>query len=140
MTSVVKDALTAVKAGEVHAMHDATEGGVAGGLQEIAWASNVGVVAHEKKIPVRPETDAICKTLLIDPLKTISSGTLLIAAKPESAEEIVAALAREGVRASIIGKVTERAHGIYIIRKNGAKLSLRKPVKEEIWNAIKEPL
>jgi len=140
MTSVVKDALTAVEAGEVHAMHDATEGGVAGGLQEIAWASNVGIVAHEKKIPVRSETDAICKALGIDPLKTISSGTLLIAAKPESAEKIVAALMREGVRASIIGKVTERAQGIYIIRKNGAKLGLSKPVKEEIWNAIKEPL
>jgi len=140
MTSVVKDALTAVEAGEVHAMHDATEGGVAGGLQEIAWASNVGVIVHEKKIPVRSETDAICKALGIDPLKTISSGTLLIAARSESAEKIVAALAREGVRASIIGKVTERAQGIYIIRKNGAKLSLSKPVKEEIWNAIKEPL
>jgi hydrogenase maturation factor len=140
MTSVVKDALTAVEAGEVHAMHDATEGGVAGGLQEIAWASNVGVVAHEKKIPVRSETDAICNALGIDPLKTISSGTLLIAAKPESAEKIVAALAREGLRASIIGKATERAQGIYIVRKNGAKLGLSKPVIEEMWNAIKKPL
>jgi len=139
-TSVVKDALTAVEAGEVHAMHDATEGGVAGGLQEIAWASNVGVMAHEKKIPIRPETDAICKALDIDPLKTISSGTLLIAAKPESAEKIVAALAREGIRASIIGKVTKRTQGIYVIRKNGAKLSLSRPVKEEIWNALREPL
>jgi hydrogenase maturation factor len=140
MTSVVKDALTAVEAGEVHAMHDATEGGIAGGLQEIAWASNVGLVAYETKIPVCPETDVICKTLGIDSLKTIRSGTLIIAAKPESAEKIVAALTREGVRASIIGKVTEKKQGAYIIRKNGAKLNLSKPIKEELWTALKEPL
>ena len=140
MTSVVKDALTAVEAGEVHAMHDATEGGIAGGLQEIAWASNVGLIAHEDKIPAYAETKAICKTLGIDPLKTISSGTLIIAAEPENAGAIVAALKREGIRASIIGKVTEKKQGAYIIRKNGTKLNLSKPIKEELWTALKERL
>ena len=140
MTSVVKDALTAVEVGEVHAMHDATEGGVAGGLQEIAWASNVGLIAYEDKIPAYAETKAICKTLGIDPLKTISSGTLIISAEPENAGAIVAALKREGIRASIIGKVTEKKQGAYIIRKNGVKLNLSKPIKEELWTALKEPL
>ena len=140
MTSVVKDALTAVEAGEVHAMHDATEGGIAGGLQEIAWASNVGLIAHEDKIPAYAETKAICKKLGIDPLKTISSGTLIISAEPENAGAIVAALKREGIRASIIGKVTEKKQGAYIIRKNGTKLNLSKPIKEELWTALKEPL
>ncbi len=140
MTSVVKDALTAVEAGVVHAMHDATEGGVAGGLQEMAWASNVGVVAHEEKIPIYLETDAICKTLGIDPLKTMSSGTLIISAEPENAEKIVTALKRKGIRASIVGEVVEKKQNAYIVRKDGTKLNLAKPVKEELWAVLKERL
>ena len=80
MISIVRDALTAMAVGGVHAMHDATEGGIAGGLQEIAWASKVGITAHEEKIPIYEETRKICQVLNIDPLKTISSGTLIISA------------------------------------------------------------
>ncbi|UCE29837.1 MAG: AIR synthase family protein [Candidatus Bathyarchaeota archaeon] len=76
MTSVLEDALTAMEVGGVHAMHDATEGGIAGALQEVAWASNVGIKVHEERIPIHKETGAICKALNIDPLRTISSGTL----------------------------------------------------------------
>jgi len=137
MTSVVKDALTAVEAGGVHAMHDATEGGIAGGLQEIAWASNVGVAAYEDKIPIYEETEAVCKTLGIDPLRTISSGTLIISAETEKADKIVTALKRKNIRASIVGKVIEKKQGAYIFRKDGTKLNLAKPVKEELWNPLK---
>jgi len=135
-TSVVPDALTAVKVGGVHAMHDATEGGIAGGLQEIAWASNVGVVAYENKIPIYSETDTICKALGIDPLKLISSGTLIIAAEPRKADRIVAALKHRGINASTVGKVTQKKD-TYIIRKDRTKLDLTKPVKEELWAALK---
>lgn len=137
MTSVVEDALTAVEVGEVHAMHDATEGGIACGLQEIAWASNLGIVAYEHKIPVHKETEIICKTLEIDPLKTISSGALIIAASPHSAEKIVAELERKGIGSSIIGKVKEKTEKAYIVRNDGTKLNLEKPVKEQLWVALK---
>jgi hydrogenase maturation factor len=135
-TSVVEDALTAVKAGEVHAMHDATEGGIAGGLQEIAWASNVGLVAYEEKIPISKETQAICHALDVDPLKTISSGALIISADPASAQKIVKALGKKKIEASIIGEINNEKD-IYILRKNGAKLDLSKPVKEELWKALR---
>ena len=45
--TVVEDALTAFSSGKVTAMHDATEGGVIGGLFEMANASNVGMVIDE---------------------------------------------------------------------------------------------
>lgn len=137
MTSVVKDGLAAVEVGGVNAMHDATEGGIAGGLQEIAWASNVSVVAYEEKIPISPETESVCRALGIDPLKTISSGTLIISTRPETADKIVAKLEEKGIRASIMGKVIEKKHNAYIVRKNGTRLSLTKPVKEELWTALK---
>lgn len=136
MISVVEDALTATEVGGVHAMHDATEGGIAGGLQEIAWASNIGVVAHEEKIPIYEETRAVCNALNIDPLKTISSGALIISAHPEKAEEIVAALKKKGIQASVIGKTVDKREGSYILRRDGTKLDLFKPVREELWSAL----
>jgi hydrogenase expression/formation protein HypE len=136
-TSVVEDALTAVEAGEVHAMHDATEGGIAGGLQEIAWASNIGLVAYEKKILISKEATAICNTLNIDPLRTISSGALIISARPKNATRIVKALEKKGIKASVIGKTTNKKGSAYIIRKDGTKLDLSTPVKEELWQALK---
>lgn len=136
--SVVKDALTAVKVGGVHAMHDATEGGVAAGLQEIAWASDVGIVAYEEKIPVYEETKLICQALKIDPLKTIGSGALIISAHPEKAMEIVAALRENDIRASVVGEIVDKSKGSYILRKNGAKLDLTEPVKEELWRVLRK--
>ena len=140
MISIVKDALTAMKAGGVHAMHDATEGGVAGGLQEIAWASNVGIKAFEERIPIHGETKAICDALGVDPLKTISSGALIISAHSERAEKIVDALLREGIPASIIGEVVGKEEGSYILRENGTKLDLTEPVREDIWRVLEQRL
>jgi len=133
---VVKEALTALEVGGVHAMHDATEGGIAGGLQEVAWASSVGITAHEERIPIYEETKAICKALNIDPLKTISSGALIISAHPEKAEEVAATLQKRGIQASIIGEVVNEREGSYILRRDGTKLDLSKPVKEELWGAL----
>jgi len=138
MTSVVKDALIAIKVGGVHAMHDATEGGIASGLQEIAWASNTGIMAYEEKIPIYKETKKICKALHIDPLKTISSGTLIISAHKKKAEKIVSALQKSNIQASIVGEVVEKAKGRYIIRCNGSRLNLSRPVKEELWKILEK--
>ena len=135
--SVVQDALTAVEAGGVHAMHDATEGGVAGGLQEIAWASKAGLIAYEEAIAVHEETETICHALGVDPLKTISSGTLIISAHPKRATNIVAALKAKGIHAAIVGKVVDKKKGIFIVRRDGTKLDLSKPVNEELWRALK---
>jgi len=137
-TSVVEEALTAVEVGGVHAMHDATEGGIAGGLQEIAWASNVGVIAYEKKVPIYEDTEAICRALKIDPLRTISSGALIITACSEKAEKILVALRGRGIRAAIVGRVVNEKEGMYIVRKDGTRLDLSKPVKEELWKALKK--
>jgi len=136
--SVVKDALIAMDVGGVHAMHDVTEGGVAAGLQEVAWASNVGLVAYEEKIPIHNETKLICQALKIDPLKTIGSGALIISAHPQKADEIVNSLRENNVPASIVGKIVNKSDGAYILRKDGTKLDLTKPVKEELWRALRE--
>jgi hydrogenase maturation factor len=76
--TVVKDALLAMESGGVTAMHDATEGGVIGGLFEIASASGTGMEIHEEAFVYPEEVRMVCEAFGIDPLAAIAEGSLLI--------------------------------------------------------------
>ena len=135
--SVVKDALTACKTGGVHAMHDPTEGGVAGGIHEIADASNLGVKVFEEAIPVQPETAQICSYFQIDPLQLISSGALLISAEAKSASETVRNLKLERIQASVIGEFTENTDQRVLVQKDGGTKALPRPLSDHLWTALR---
>ena len=135
--SVIKEALIATRAGGVHAMHDPTEGGVACGLQELAIASKLGVVAYEDKMIVREETEKVLSFVGADPLKILSSGSLLIVADSSKASNIVNTLIENGIKASIIGEMQEDKNSRYIIRKSGEVMNLNKHIEEEIWRVLK---
>jgi len=136
--SVVKDALTAYKTGGVHAMHDPTEGGVAGGIHEMADASSLGVKVIEETIPVQPETAEICSHFQVDPLQLIGSGALLISAESKSANQIVRNLKRKRVQASVIGEFTENAEQRELIQKGDVKNALPRPLSDHLWTALKQ--
>jgi len=135
--SVVKDALTAYKTGGVHAMHDPTEGGVAGGIHEMADASNVGVKVIEEAIAVQPETSRICSHFHIDPLQLIGSGALLVSAEAKSANEIVRNLRKAHVQASVIGEFTENAAHRVLMQKDGEAKALPRPLSDHLWTALR---
>lgn len=107
--SVLRDARIATKAGEVHAMHDPTEGGLSGGLYELAAASGVGFDIDAVSIPILPECRQFCEALGLDPLGLIASGSLLAAASPDSADAVLGALSGEGIDAHIIGVANDSA-------------------------------
>jgi hydrogenase maturation factor len=134
--SVVKDALTAFKAGGVTAMHDPTEGGVSGGIHEMADASNLGVKIFEEKIHIQPETSKICEFFHVDPLQLISSGALLISAKPEFADKIIGELEQKQIYASMIGEFLEKSRHRLIVRKNGETQTLPRPISDHLWLAL----
>ena len=79
-------------------MHDATEGGVIGGLLEVAIASNLGIRVDRERIPVRPEVRAVCDHVGIDPYTAISEGTLIATVVPGRADAFVARARRRGDR------------------------------------------
>jgi hydrogenase expression/formation protein HypE len=137
--SVVKDALTAFRIGGVSAMHDPTEGGVAGGLHELADAANIGFTVHEKEILVPEETRKICAHFDVDPLQLISSGSLLIVAEESKTEEIISSLSKSGVQSSIIGEVTEPSLGRNLVTKAGEKTVLVRPASDHLWRALAKP-
>jgi hydrogenase expression/formation protein HypE len=131
--SVVQDALVAMKTGHVTAMHDATEGGVIGGLFEIAYASGVGMEIDETLFIYPPEVKMVCEYFAIDPIKSIAEGSLLITAEKEGKDEILASLGKCGIVASVIGHVTEDPDHRTITRINGTTIPLAVPDQDPFW-------
>ena len=119
--SVVRDARIACAAGEVHAMHDPTEGGLSGGLYELAVASGVGLDIAYESIPVLPECAAICDALGLDPLGLIASGALLAAVSPDDAQTVADALSAEGIGAVIIGNATDEHQDVKLYTSGAAR-------------------
>jgi hydrogenase expression/formation protein HypE len=109
--SVVRDAAivtaSGAASGVVHAMHDPTEGGVATGIHEMTQAAGVGAIIESEALPIYSETRALCEALHLDPLGLIASGALLAAVAADSAPDIVRALEREGIPATVIGTLRE---------------------------------
>ena len=138
--SIVRDAMTAISVGGVHAMHDPTEGGVAGGLQELAMASGLGVVAWEEEMIVAEETRAVLSAVGADPLRTISSGSLLIAVDPARAPAVLAGLKQRGIPASIIGRMLPDPEERYIVRSDGTRMDLSVHVEDDLWRVLREVL
>jgi len=114
--SVVAEARAALAAGEVHAMHDPTEGGVATGLHELAMAAGVGLAIESEAIPILPETRDFCNLLGLEPLGLIASGSLLIATPPDHADAIIGACREAAIDCADIGEVVAAKHGVKIRR------------------------
>lgn len=116
--SVVKEALTLAKLG-ASSMHDPTEGGILGGLLELAIASGTTIKVEEVSIPVRPETRLIASALSLDPLKLIASGSLIASIERGKANGAIEALRREGIECSIVGHVEEGPPRLILRRRDG---------------------
>jgi hydrogenase maturation factor/predicted fused transcriptional regulator/phosphomethylpyrimidine kinase len=131
--TVVEDAMIAKNAGGVTSMHDATEGGVMGGLFEVASASKVGMMLDERRMVYPPEILAVCGHLGIDPLKIISEGSLIITCRPEGSMRILARLEERNIMASVIGKVTDLVGERTIVRLDGREEDLAVPAVDGFW-------
>ena len=116
--SVVADARVACSAADVHAMHDPTEGGLSGGLYELA-AAGVGFEIDETAIPVLPECARICDSLDIDPVGLIASGSLLITVAPNDAKAVVDSLRNNGIESHVIGSANSRSGEVTLRTRSG---------------------
>ena len=102
--SVVDAALAAAELGAT-ALHDPTEGGLAGGLHELASAARVGVRVDLHRILWFPPGVAVCHALGADPMATLASGALVATFDARQAAGAIDALADRGHAVSIIGTV-----------------------------------
>lgn len=102
------DALLDACGPDLRCLRDATRGGVATVLNEIALAAEVGVVLDEALVPVRPVVNGACELLGLDPLYVANEGRIVVFVAPESAERALAAMIDTplGREAAIVGEVT----------------------------------
>ena len=116
--SVVADARIACSVADVHAMHDPTEGGLSGGLYELAVA-RVGFEIDQQAIPILPECARICESLGLDPLGLIASGSLLVTVDPNDAHTVVDSLRNNGIESRVIGSANTRTGEVTLRTRSG---------------------
>jgi len=101
----------------VRAMRDATRGGVATILNEVARAANVSVTIDEDTVPVRTEVRGASELLGIDPLYVACEGRLVAIVDDDQAENALAALRAHplGHDAAIIGRIGDDPPGMVML-------------------------
>ena len=102
----------------VRVLRDPTRGGVATTLNEFVEGTALGIELEEAKIPVRPQVQAACDMLGLDPLYCANEGKLLAVVAPTDADKVLAAMKNHelGTDAAIVGEVTERYPGKLTLR------------------------
>ena len=111
------DALLDSAGPSLRCMRDATRGGVATVLNELARASGVAMLVREARIPVAPAVAGACEILGIDPMYVANEGKLVAIVAPEAAEEALAALhAVPGCEAAAeVGEVKTDPPGMVLV-------------------------
>jgi hydrogenase expression/formation protein HypE len=111
------DALLAAAGGGLRCLRDATRGGVASVLNELARASGVAMIVRESTLPVDPAVAGAAELLGIDPMHIANEGVFVAAVAPESADAALAALqaVAGSERAADIGEVRTTPTGMVLM-------------------------
>ena len=125
--SVVKDGRIAADNG-ASACHDATEGGVLGAVYEMCEASGLGVELDADVIPVLPVTRKVSEFVGVDPLRLVSSGCLIVAARDGTS--LCEAYRKSGLTAQVVGRMTS---GGRFVTRGGSRTPLEPPRSDELW-------
>ncbi|ESQ22796.1 MAG: Hydrogenase maturation factor [uncultured Acidilobus sp. MG] len=140
LQSVVDDALTLAQLGlrdGVTAMHDATEYGVWGALNDVAEASEVSIRVFREKLFVRDDVMKVLEAfseltgIKVDPFASISEGTLIAAVRRGLEVRALELLRSRGIEAAVIGEVVE-GKGVYLV-DDGSERLIRQPEQDPFW-------
>jgi hydrogenase expression/formation protein HypE len=132
--SIVREAELAAAVGHVRALHDPTEGGIIAAVYELGLRSGCGVLLEVDSIPILPETSAVCRTLGLDPLRLLASGSMLIATAPGTGGALADAFSDTGISLTKIGTFLAAGRGSWAIT-GGKKTRLRPPERDELARA-----
>ena len=145
LVSVVPEGVAAGRVG-THGMHDVTEGGILGAIWEMCQISHTGAEVWEEAVPIRPETEKICSLFDVNPLRLISSGSMIIIVPKDKRTEMEEAMKDAGVDASVIGVIQEESEGICMARhvptcgREGVgriRVKIDPPYADEIYKTCK---
>jgi len=117
-TAPVHEAVAALlDAVPVRMLRDATRGGVATVLNEVARGAGVAVTVDERAVPVRPIVSGACELLGLDPLYVACEGRFVAVVDGEHAEAAVAALRAHPVcaGAAVVGSIEPGPAGMVLL-------------------------
>jgi hydrogenase maturation factor len=134
MTSVVKEGLLSSELSK--GMHDVTEGGILGAIWEVAELSKLGVHIYKDNLKIADVTSKICSFYDIDPLKLISSGSMLIIVSPSNKELLLEKLISENISTYEIGYFIDDSKKKIIIDNEGQKSTIDEPESDELYKVI----
>lgn len=103
---------------DVHAMRDVTRGGLAAVLNELALASEVGIVVDDEALPVKTEVRGVCEILGLDPVHLANEGKLVVAVADADAERVLATMRSHplGRDAAIIARARPAPPGVVTLQ------------------------
>jgi hydrogenase expression/formation protein HypE len=112
------DALLDAVGPDLHCLRDATRGGVASVLNELARASSVAMIVREGDVPVIPAVAGAAEILGIDPMYIANEGKLVAFVSPEASDEALRALRGvPGCEAAVeVGEVRTEPPGMVLVQ------------------------
>lgn len=114
-------------------MHDITEGGLYGAVYEASQAIGKGIVIDETLVPMTPVTEKIANAFRIDPLRLISSGSMLLVLPKENEDEAHRKFKEADIPLTFIGEVRgEEA----VVEKDGALVPIDPPSQDALYTAL----
>ena len=138
------DAINVVPEGKIaacagaSAMHDATEGGILGAIHELCEASGTGCLIDYEKINIQAVTQRICDFYKINPLKLISSGSMVICISEKVALNMERDLKAANISFACIGTITEGPDKIicYATETEDRYEMIESPEADELYKVI----
>lgn len=118
LNHLVQNMIGSQYSSSIHCLRDVTRGGLASVTNEIASASNVGIVLDEASIPIHPEVKAVCELLGLDPLYVACEGRFISIVDKNSADGLIEVINKngEGAQAKVIGQVVREHPKQVVIR------------------------
>ncbi|WXR62226.1 AIR synthase family protein [Peptostreptococcaceae bacterium AGR-M142] len=131
--SVLKEGLIGGQLG-IKYMHDVTEGGILGALYEASNSLNKGLLVSKDKIHIENLKQKLCKYYNIDPLKLISSGSMLVIASKEKIKKYQEELSEINIKTYVIGEVIDDL-GFYFVQED-KKIKIDEVCSDELYKVV----
>ena len=142
-TSSLDDALAAAEVlapkQELKAMHDVTEGGLLGGISELAEASGCGFRVNSDKLPVGKAPKQICELFEIDHRICVGAGSMIMAVAEGQERALIDHLKDKSIPATVVGELTEQDDECMLI-ENGEEKEFQFDGRDPYWNAFFEAM
>ena len=137
--SVMQEALLAAEILQPHrelrAMHDVTEGGILGALEEMADASNCGFHVETEKLPINAAVQAVADLFEIDPFLSVGAGSMLMAVKSGTENKLIGHLTKAGIAATAIGHLSGDGKK-ELVQKDGSAKPFHFDGVDPYWGAF----